>query len=569
MVLFPILIEAQPYPQNYFRSPLDFSYHISGTFAEFRNDHLHSGIDIPANMRSKVYAVADGWVSRIRIQPNGYGRVIYIAHPNGYLSVYAHLDHFNPELEAYLVKKQYIEETYEIDFYPEIGELPIKKGEVIALSGSSGASTGPHLHFEMRKMAGEKPTNPLLFGLPVIDPLKPIFKTIRIYTANDEGHLLEIPAALNIPVVKSPGGYKLKSGNSINVPAKFIIGVQAQDLDGSGNRNGLYGLQVLFDGNKWYENNMDNFSFTNFRAVNSLTDYSLYLKTHKFFQITRVSDCDGIGIFSDARNKGVFDVSDQKPHSITINIRDYLDNVSTLEFIVKANNSTIIHAQKNNLAGTNLITVPCNTNQTVEKPSIRIYFPEGVLFDSLDFKMTQSTGPASLYSDVFSLQDGFTPLNDNILVSITPRNLSKDLLQKACIVKVGAKGSYSYVNSGYDNGRVSCLTRKFGSFAVAIDNTPPTISAVSSTVKKTRKGKKTVSITQRNVLKFRIGDNMSGIGNYCGYINDKWVLMEFSQKGNLLTYTFDEHLKPGINKFVLVVTDKKGNEARYTTDINH
>jgi hypothetical protein len=567
LFILPLSLSAQPFPKDYFRSPVDFPYHISGTFAEFRRDHLHSGLDIPAPMHSKVYAVADGWVARIRIQPAGYGRVIYIAHPNGYMSVYAHIDRFAPYLEAYLVKKQYLEETYEIDFYPEKEELPVKKSDVIASSGNSGMSTGPHLHFEFRKMAGEKPTNPLLFGLPVIDNLKPIFKTIRIYTANDEGHLLSNPAPQNIPVSKGPNGYKLKSGGTITVPPKFIIGVQAQDLDGSGNRNGLYGLEVLFDGKTWYKNNMDHFSFTNFRAVNSLTDYSLYLKSGKFFQITRVSDCDGIGIYSDVENKGVFDVSDLKPHQVMVKIRDYLGNASTLEFSVKANNTNIPIQEKNNFNNSNYTTLPCNKNNTVDKPGIRIFFPEGVLFDSLDFHMKQSAGPPSLYSDVFTLQDAFTPLNDNIIVSIAPRNVPKELLQKTCIVKVGEKGGYAYVKSGYNNGRVSCQTRKFGSFAVALDQTPPYITAVSSVVKKTKKGRKKTIATPKNTLKFRIGDNLSGIDNYCGYINDKWVLMEFSKKGSLLSYTYDEHLHPGVNTFVLVVTDKVGNESRFETII--
>ena len=128
----PLIADSQSYPQNYFRSPVDFDFHISGTFAEFRNDHLHSGLDIPAHMRSRVYAVADGWVYRIRIQPSGYGKVIYIAHPNGFLSVYAHLDEYSPKLETYLKKIQYQEQAFELDYYPDSKEMPVKKNEVIA-----------------------------------------------------------------------------------------------------------------------------------------------------------------------------------------------------------------------------------------------------------------------------------------------------------------------------------------------------------------------------------------------------------------------------------------------------
>lgn len=559
--LLPQLLIAQDYPQNFFRSPLDIPYTLSGTFAEFRRDHFHSGMDIPVPVGNRVLAVADGWVSRIRIQPTGYGKVLYIDHPNGYTSVYAHLRDFSPTLNDYFEQKQYQEQTFELDYYPKPGEVPVKKGEIVAFSGNTGISTGAHLHFEMRRTRDESPVNPLLFGLPVKDPLKPIMSALRIYAVDTRDHIATMPVPRSIPLAKKAGGYALKQPGVLKVPGKFILGLQSVDLDGSGNRNGLFGMEIILDGNPIYENRMEIFSFDDFRAINSIVDYDYYLKSKKFVQVSRIPDCSGMEIFKTNVNQGIIDVSDDQIHTIDIKVKDYLGNTNLLTFKVQHDPviPKVIPARHQSRA---VEVIPCGSDEQFLRPNLKVFFPAKVLFDTLDMIYRTNRFPNIIYSEVHYIHLDETPVNGNFHISIKPTGLKKEDEIKACLVRVGAKGGYSYAGGGLSNGWVTGTSRKFGAFAVAVDKTPPIITPLTHT----KKGRKKIAV--KNALQFKIGDNLSGIAQYCGYINGEWVLMEYNAWRNILTYTFDAKLKPGKNLFELTVVDKMGNTSTYSKEIN-
>ena len=155
MVLLGMIASAQTeskYPKNYFRSPLDIPMSLSGNFGEIRPNHFHSGLDLRTNSREglNIYAVADGYVSRIKVSPYGYGKAIYITHPNGYVSVYGHLSAYSGAIAEYIKKAQYEKESFEVELFPAKDEIKVTKGQVIAFSGNTGGSGGPHLHFEIR-----------------------------------------------------------------------------------------------------------------------------------------------------------------------------------------------------------------------------------------------------------------------------------------------------------------------------------------------------------------------------------------------------------------------------------
>ncbi|MCB0432591.1 MAG: M23 family metallopeptidase, partial [Mangrovimonas sp.] len=184
------LLAQTNYPQDYFIDPLDINLVLAGTFAELRANHFHSGLDIKTQQREglKVYACADGFVSRIKISHGGYGKALYITHPNGYTTVYAHLQKFAPKIEAYIKEHQYGQESYEIEVFPGAVELLVKQGDVVAYSGNSGGSEGPHLHFEIRDNE-ERPINPMLFGIDIKDTTKPIIKEVYAYPISDDAHI--------------------------------------------------------------------------------------------------------------------------------------------------------------------------------------------------------------------------------------------------------------------------------------------------------------------------------------------------------------------------------------------
>jgi hypothetical protein len=550
---------SQAYPSGYFRSPVDIPLRVTGTFAEFRYDHLHSGVDFPVPMRTPVRAVADGYISRIRLQAGGFGRALYVNHPNGYTSVYAHLDAFNPELEVFLKEEQYRQNTYELDYYPDSLTFKVRKSVQIAYSGNSGLSQGPHLHFELRRTADENPTNPLLFKFPINDWRPPVIKAMKIYTVYPNGDFMSDQAPVTIPMMKKNGKFIPKIQGGIQVPPFVIFGIQAADIDGSGNRNGLYSMDVLLDGVVIYQTGMDHFSFDNTRAVNSLIDFSLYQKSRQFVQLTRIAPCNNLSIFKNSKNSGVFDFSDGKIHEVTIKLSDIQNNSTEVVFQVESKSAgTFVFPQRK--ASHPEGVYPCDQSNDFINEDIRFHMPLGALYDTLRLEYSKSAAKPEYYSDIHDLHNGFTPLNEFCVLSIKARNLPEEYWDKACIAKVNPKGALTYVGGRYEKGWVTGLTRKFGSFAIVVDRTPPLIQAVVA-----KKGKK--KKVAPNQLKFKIGDNFSGIHNYCGYINNVWTLMEYDFKRHTLVYKYDEKLRPGKNTFELFVTDKVGNQSVYTREL--
>ncbi|MHC1707536.1 MAG: M23 family metallopeptidase [Bacteroidales bacterium] len=552
-------IRAQEYPEGYFRSPVDIPLRVSGTFAEFRYDHLHSGVDFPVPMNTPLRAVADGYISRIRMQAGGFGRALYMNHPVGYTSVYAHLERFSPSLEKFLLEEQYRENTFELDYFPDSLAFKFKKGEIIGYSGNSGISQGPHLHFELRRTIDENPTNPLLFKFPINDLRPPVIKNIKIYPVYANGKPIKGSQPVNIPMIKSGGKFKPKNPGLIKVAPFVFFGIQAADIDGSGNKNGLYALDVLLDSIVIYQTGMDNFSFDNFRAVNSLIDFPLYQKTKQFVQLTRIAPCNNLSIFKDSRNGGVFDLSDGKEHTVTIKLSDIQKNITEIVFKVMGTHIkeySFPPRQHMDPEG----VFPCNVSNDFVREDIRFHMPDGALYDTLELEYEKTPGRLGFYSSVHDLHNGYTPLNEMCVLSLKAYNLQAELEDKACIARVNPKGGISYMGGRYEKGWVTGLTRKFGSFAVVVDQTPPLIQPLVN-----KKGKR--KVVSPGQLKFKIGDNFSGVQSYCGYVNGNWVLMQYDFKRHTLLYKYNEALKPGKNIFELVVTDKLGNQSFYTREI--
>jgi len=177
-------------PKDYFGKPLDIPLILSGSFGELRSNHFHSGLDIKTQQRTglPVYAPADGYVSRIKVGHYGYGKALYIKHPNGYSTVYAHLERYAGKIQDYVKKQQYRKESYEIELFPKADLLPVYKGDLIGYSGNTGSSGGPHLHFEIRD-ASSRPMNPMLFGLDVPDTRRPLLNSVMVYPVGDSAHV--------------------------------------------------------------------------------------------------------------------------------------------------------------------------------------------------------------------------------------------------------------------------------------------------------------------------------------------------------------------------------------------
>ena len=267
-------------PQDYFSNPMEIPLILSGNFGELRSNHFHSGLDIKTQQREGVpiYAPADGYINRIKVSHFGYGKALYITHPNGYSTVYAHLQRYAGVIQEYVKDKQYKKESYTLELFPEKEILPVKKGDLIAYSGNSGSSGGPHLHFEIRDPAS-RPMNPLLFGINIPDTKKPLINTIFAYPLGKDAQVnnSQNPIKLRL-ILQKDGSYKTEN---VTAFGRIGFGISTYDQqNGASNKNGVYQIRAINNGEEVFKVLFEKFSFDETRYLNRFIDYAYY-KTNR------------------------------------------------------------------------------------------------------------------------------------------------------------------------------------------------------------------------------------------------------------------------------------------------
>ena len=343
-LLFMFLLgNAQnPYPQDYFRAPMDIPLVLSGTFAELRSNHFHSGLDIKTQQRQgiKVYTAAEGYVSRIKISHYGYGKAIYITHPNGYVSVYAHLQKFASNIESYIKALQYNNESYEVEVFPEPGDLPIASDELIAYSGNTGGSGGPHLHFEIRDKQ-ERPINPMLFGIDIQDSRKPIVLRAFAYPIDEESHVNYSNERTELRLIPNKNGdYAVEEISAYGTIGFGVVTYDRQDM--AANKNGVYNIQSFYNGNKSLEIDFRRFSFSETKHLNRLIDYEIWKTEKSRIQKLFIEQNNPLSLYKDVNRNGLIRVEDSTDSVFKIRIKDYKNNDTWLTIPINAKPSDSI-----------------------------------------------------------------------------------------------------------------------------------------------------------------------------------------------------------------------------------
>jgi hypothetical protein len=554
--IFPLFAQKE-YPQNYFIAPLDIPLHLSGTFGELREDHLHSGLDIRTGEVEglNVYAAADGYVSRIKVSSGGYGKAIYVTHPNGYISVYAHLQQYKGAIKDYVKNEQYRRESFEVELYPAIGAITVKKGEIIALSGDSGGSGGPHLHFEIRYAGSEKPVNPLLFGFEVEDYTSPVIHLLKVYPAEKNCFIGNKKKEVELAVQGSSGKYSLSGKDTLSITGKAFFGINTIDLFNNGNnKNGVYSIRLMLDSSQVFEQVMETFSFDETRYINSLIDYPEYISNQRRVQKSYIQPNNKLSIYQNVKNKGVIDFSDDEVHSLIYQVTDAAGNISSLTFWVKSKIKIEADQKESSTSNDEIIfTYKKNNSFTTDLVSFEV--PGSALYDTLLFSYKLLPPIKRSYSSVHQLHNSVVPLHTQCKLSIRADLLPKTLQDKALIAKVEDQQNLSSVGGDWDNGFVTSQIREFGNYCVVVDSISPKITPVNISNNK--------NISGQNTIQVQIYDELSGIESYRGSINGEWILMDYDAKNDLLTYIYDERLTKGENLFELKVTDKKNNVSNY------
>lgn len=549
---------SQEAMKDYFRSPLDIPLYLSGNFGELRSNHFHAGLDIKTQgvEGQKVYAIADGYVSRIKVSPYGYGNALYITHPNGFTSVYGHLQKYNEAITKMVKDYQYKKEDFEVELFPTPFSVQVKKGDLVAYTGNSGGSGGPHLHFEIRKTANEHPMNPLFFGFDIKDNVKPDIYAITIYPLNDTSYVNGSTKTRRFICRGSNGQYSVPLKSPIKVQGEIGFGIETVDrMSGTSNSYGLHNIQLAHNNELIFEQQIDEFAFHEGRYINSHVDFETYLKSRQRVQKSFVQEGNKLRIYK--KKNGQISCSDEKEHALTYTVSDINGNSSSVSFSVQSVNFNI----QENLTSKDekdITFMPFRQKNTLLRPNLLLSIPKGVLYEDIYFEYEETEGTSKTVSPIYWLHTHYVPLHAKMTVAIKAKGLSQQQREKALIVSTTDQRSW-YAEGGTWNGdNISVRTRTFGGYAIAVDTIAPRITPINIYNKANMAGKWSITV--------KITDNLAGIGNYRGTIDGKWVLMEYDAKNDKLSYYFDENVTKGDHTFRLVVTDEVGNKATYEAD---
>ena len=544
------IITTREYPQGYFRNPLNIAMDASGTFGELRSTHFHAGDDYRTQQKIglPLHAAAEGFVSRVRVQIGGGGNAVYIDHPNGLSTVYLHMDSFNDALTNIVRQQQYKQRRFDVDIPLTEGQVKLTKGQFIGNAGNTGSSGGPHLHLEIRDTKTQRPLNPQLFGLRFTDRFHPTINSIMLYALEDNYIFNEFTPRKSYGVKSlGAGKYSLAQSSAIAVSGKFGLGISAIDRHRAGGfQNGVYSIELFIDGQLISSVVFEELDFNTSRAIHAYIDYPHWKKTKSKVQKSFKDPGNPIEIFKTLKNQGLVNLLENKIYTAKYVVKDVAGNCSELDF--KIMNTPSAAKAQTPLKGQLLAY---NTAHTIKTDNMEIEMPEGILYSDLDFVYQEKPPIAKSYSALHQVHNTLTPLFSSYKLSIKPTNLPAHLESKALLATTdgGSQGGK------FENGWVSVNTRNFGNFYVAVDTTAPTI-----TPRNLSNGK---NIAAQRKIDFTISDNFSGIQSFHGYINDKWVLMEYDPKNRHLWHRFDSTLPKGKHSFKLIVKDWKDNERIY------
>lgn len=558
-----ILLTGQLLPQeeDYFKSdlypPLDIPLYLSGTFGELRSNHFHSGLDIKTQgvIGLKVYASADGYVSRIKVSPNGYGKVLYVTHADGFVTVYGHLNKFNDRIHEYVKTRQYQKESFDIQIFPSKDELKVKKGEIIGYSGSTGGSSGPHLHYELRDQSSQHPINPLFFnGIEVKDTYKPKILELVVYPVDKSSLINGKNDTLFIMVSGSGVNHYLDLKNPISLSGRISFGIRAYDpMDDISNKNGVYQIEMKLDTIDAFKIEMDKLSFATTRYMNSLIDYGYYKKMRRRVIRTQIDTNNRLFNYRDVLSNGIYTFDDSSKHSVSFFVKDYYRNTARLHFNVKSVPHGEIDADPDIPKGEEYFSL--RKQNKFSSGNLSLSFPSNSFYQSFYFQFDTLVRERSMHSPFYMIHSKFTPVHKHFEISIIPDSNSYLLMDKLFIAVVNGVGSW-YIGSEIKGNAITARSRLFGNYTLLADTIPPKIKPVNISNKKNIRGQKTIRV--------KIVDKETGIGKFRGTLNGQWILMEYDPKINMLIYEVDERLKEGKNTIRVEVEDMLKNKSEYS-----
>ncbi len=552
-------VESKDFPQDYFRPPLGIPMLLTGTFGELRSNHFHAGIDVRTNNQIgyRIYAAADGYVSRVKVSPYGYGKALYITHPNGYTTVYGHLSRYNGALAEYIKAEQYRRETFAMDLYFKKDKFPVKKGDTVAFSGNSGGSQAPHLHFEIRDRQ-ERPLNPLFFGFDIDDTVAPLIRSLLLNNLDDRSQRRKLKPK------KRKRRYKVLNDTVTTAYKKVGFSVKAIDVHNKiDNKNGVYGLTVEKDDTTIYSFKARRIGFDETRYLNSHIDYALKQRGQGYYHRCFVQPGNYLASYPELKNRGIISQLDQKKgHRIKIHILDVEGNTSTMDFYLAYKPSKGTSTKTKDSRKKVAKVFPFKVRNTFLNEMIFLDFPPNAFYDTLHFEYDHSGKDTGLrFSPVHHIHHPYEPVHNAFKVFIKPQNLPDSLRHQALIVYQNQKGRIYSKKGQWKDEYLWARTKNLGDYFITVDTTAPKIKPFNIFDGK--------DLGYQNKIQLKISDDLSGIRTYRATLDGQWILMDYDAKNDMLTYLFDEKMTKGSHTFSLVITDGRNNKSRYTATLKN
>lgn len=548
LVLFsltnPYLPAQVPGGADYFRYPLNLVPRLNANFGEMRPNHFHMGLDLSTEGKENmpVFAPADGYVARMKIETGGFGRAIYLNHPNGTTTLYAHMNRFIPAAESFLKEQQYSRQSWKIDINVPDNLIPVKKGQLIGYSGNTGASQGPHVHFEIRDTKTENCLNPLLYNLSLQDKTPPDVFRLAFYD-RDKSVYEQTPVL--IPLLKKEGAFK--PATLIQLPFKnAFMAIHATDrMTGIPNPNGIFTATLSKKGERLSGFRMDNIGYDKTRYLNGHIDYLYRSKGGPYLQMLFPPKSYGLDHYDVQTPKDHFDVPLQA-EVFDLEVSDAHGNVSKVVFEVQQKPASVSVP----MAHSTSRIIP-NQYNIVEETDVQFVFNDSAFYDAFNFELRSfyNTGAAEL-SSVFQALPENIPVNNFFSIRLRPnRNLGL-INQERVVIKRNFRGKTEYKKATLEKGWFVAKFRDLGFFQLMEDLEPPTIRTSFSDRHLVKTGSRII---------VEVADNTNTIGGFVGKAGNQWLM--FQPLGNRFVYTVDEHLPIGEHKLSVVVYDESGNST--------
>jgi murein DD-endopeptidase MepM/ murein hydrolase activator NlpD len=538
------------YPKDYFRSPLDIPLQLSGNFGELRPNHFHSGFDFKTQKIEgfKVYATADGYVSRIKISESGYGKAIYITHPNGFTTVYGHLQSGYGEIEKYIKKEQYNAKSFEIDVYLKPTDLVVIKSDIIAISGNTGGSDGPHLHFEFRDTQSEIIINPMYFGFDtvIIDDKRPIISSLWVYPLDEKTIVNQSKRSLSVNLSLQPDGSYI--AEKILATGAIGFGVSTIDFDNvSWNANGIFKVQTFLNGKSSFKFQFETFSFDETRYVNALIDYNRYKTLGQRVQKLFMKNSYPLSVIDSGVENGIINVAPNITQTYRIEISDYHQNTTKVFIPIQFSS---LQAKLKEESNQSKYLVKAKKDNIFALENVTVTFPADTFLDDFRMNFEVNNGLLMLHEDI-------VPAFKNFQITFEDSISTERDREKMFIGGINGKKIYHYNTKQYKNS-FTIFTKYLGEYKLLKDTIAPKIKIIKSIEGKW--------ISNQPELQFTISDDLSGVKSYNGYLNGKWILLEYETKTKKLMHRFtDGIVAEGKNDLKIVITDNVGNSAIFET----